>query len=146
MGLSAPEVRVRARLQPCRRIQKDHRALAPEHHYMHETASNHRVEQTFMSAVISSKMSGLQPPEVRIRARIYPCRTMPSPTVILSAARGSYATEGKSKDPDNASSAMPIQGILPIPLPCRPTRPNKAAPRQSRRNKPVILNERQSRE
>jgi hypothetical protein len=30
------------------------------------------------------------------------CRTMLSPNVILSAARGSCATEGKSKDPDDA--------------------------------------------
>jgi hypothetical protein len=84
------------------------------------------VEERPFRAASREQQNGASAPEVRIRARIYPCCTMPSPTVILSAARGSYATEGKSKDPDNASSAMPIQGILPIPLPCRPTRANKA--------------------
>ena len=38
---------------------------------------------------------------------------MPNP-VILSAARASCAREGKSKDPVNLSSTMPLQGVLTI--------------------------------
>src|SRR5579864_6985718 len=44
--------------------------------------------------------------------RLQPCRTMLSPTVILSASRGSNATKGKSNDPDIPSSAIPLQGVL----------------------------------
>jgi hypothetical protein len=40
-------------------------------------------------------------------------RSLSTP-VILSAARGSVATKGKSKDPDNVPIAMQRQGILPM--------------------------------
>jgi hypothetical protein len=35
------------------------------------------------------------------------------PSVILSESVGAYATKDESKDPENASFAMPRQGILP---------------------------------
>jgi len=60
-----------------------------------------------MSAVIGSKNERALAPAVSGRGFIHAI-TMPSPSVILSSARGSCATEGKSKDPDD-----------PIHLPCR---------------------------
>jgi len=45
------------------------------------------------------------------RAAIHGREKMLLIPVILSAARGSGATKGKSKDPENASSAMLHQGV-----------------------------------
>jgi len=39
------------------------------------------------------------------------------PSVILRESVGANATKGESKDPENTSSAMPCQGILPELLP-----------------------------
>ena len=57
--------------------------------------------------------SGANDTQVRIRARASagPQRYL-LPLVILSDAEGAYATEAESKDPENVSSAMPIQGVL----------------------------------
>src|SRR6478736_6157936 len=70
----------------------------------------------------------------------------------LERARGSYATKGESKDPDNLSFTMQFQGILSVLLrPCLEAhragrRAKEAAPRKIAAKQTVILNERRSRE
>src|SRR5882724_3741889 len=75
------------------------------------------------------------PSETSSRARIYPCHTIPSPTVILSVTER-RRREVKSQDPDDAYRDFAASGSSTetSAAPRRPDARQEAAPRKSRRN------------